>query len=179
MPTIYTHGIVGLGMGKMFTSRKLPWLFWALAFLLPMVPDLDCFSSAPYGSIWGHRGFSHSLLFALAAAVVTAALTFRRFAISFWDLWGFFFVITASHGVLDAFTNGGFGIPFFWPIDNTRYGLWGPIQVSDIGFEIPNFRTSRTVYTELLYVWLPTGALVLLVWLARWLRARTQETRTV
>jgi inner membrane protein len=30
-------------------------------------------------------------------------------------------VATASHGILDAFTNGGLGVAFFAPFDKTRY----------------------------------------------------------
>jgi hypothetical protein len=43
MPTIYTHGAVGLGLGKLFTGRRMPWPFWLLAGFLPMVPDFDVF----------------------------------------------------------------------------------------------------------------------------------------
>jgi inner membrane protein len=141
-----------------------------LAFFLPMVPDLDVFGlfwNIQYGSPFGHRGFTHSLCFALFTGLVAAGLTFRYFQVKFWDLWGFFFVVTASHGILDAFTNGGYGIAFFWPFDTTRYGPWGPVQVADIGFEIPDFRTSRTVRTELLWMWLPTAILVALVMACR------------
>jgi inner membrane protein len=168
--TIVTHGVFGLGLGKLFTGRKMPWSFWTLAFVLPMVPDLDVLGleyNIPYYSPFGHRGFSHSLLFALVLGYLTAGLTFRRFKTRFLDLGGFFFVVIASHGLLDALTNGGYGVAFFWPLDNTRYGLWGPIQVSDIGFEWPDFRHSRTVRTELLYVWLPTSVAVALAMLSR------------
>jgi inner membrane protein len=141
----------------------MPLLFWALVFFLPMLPDLDVLGllwNIQYGDPFGHRGFTHSLCFALVVGLVAAGLTYRRFQVKFWDLWGFFFVVTASHGILDAFTNGGYGIAFFWPFDTSRYGPWGPVQVSDIGFEIPDFRGSRTVRTELLWMWLPTLVLV-------------------
>jgi inner membrane protein len=160
MATIYTHAAVGLGLGVVFARRRLPWLFWGLAALLPVVPDFDVFSLSPYGSLWGHRGFTHSLLFALLLGLVAAGLTFRYFRVNFWDLLGFFFVVTASHGLLDACTNGGFGIPFFWPFDNHRFGQWGPIQVQDIGFQFPDPRTSRSIRTELLWVWLPLAGVV-------------------
>jgi inner membrane protein len=170
MVTPYTHGAFGLGLGKLLTSRRLPVLFWALTILLPIAPDFDVFFNRPYGSIWGHRGFTHSLCFALIVGLLVAGLTFKYFQVRFWVLAGFFFVITASHGVLDAFTNGGFGISFFWPFDDRRFGPWGPIQVQDIGFEFPDPRTSRSIRTELLWVWLPTGALVLGVMAYRRLR---------
>ena len=101
----------------------MPALFWVLAALLPMVPDFDSFGHKPYGSILGHRGFTHSLIFALAVGLFFTALTFRYFRVPFWDLLGFFFVITASHGILDMFTNGGFGIPLFWPFGSALWSL--------------------------------------------------------
>jgi inner membrane protein len=172
MATIYTHAAVGLGLGYLFARRRQPALFWALAGFLPVVPDLDVFSDASYGTMLGHRGFTHSLCFALAVGLAVAVLTFRYFRVNFWDLLGFFFVVTSSHGILDAFTNGGYGIPFFWPFDRHRFGPWGPIQVADIGFEFPDRRASRSIRTELLFVWLPLTILMGLVACYRWQRQR-------
>jgi hypothetical protein len=59
-------------------------------------------------------------------------------------------------------TKGGVDIPFFWPLD-ARYGNWGPLRAADIGFELPDPRYSRAVRAELLWVWLPTVAVVGLV----------------
>src|SRR5205085_12664169 len=88
----------------------------------------------PYENDFGHRGFTHSLAFALAVGLLAAAPTFRRFRIPWLDLWGFFFLITASHGILDALTNGGRGVAFFWPFDSERYFFpWTPVEVSPIG----------------------------------------------
>ncbi|MHC4444672.1 MAG: hypothetical protein ACYTF1_17650 [Planctomycetota bacterium] len=45
-------------------------------------------------------------------------------------------MITASHGLLYALTDGGLGIALLSPFDTTRYFFgWIPIQVSPIGFE--------------------------------------------
>jgi|SRR5438552_2711579 len=176
MVTSYTHGLVGLGLGKVFTGRRLPWLFWLLALVLPILPDVDVFSRAAYGSTWGHRGFTHSLVFALGLALVAALPTFRYFKISFWILWSFFFVITATHGVLDACTKGGEGIPLLWPFYDHRFGPWGPILVSDLGFEWPDPRRSRALRDEMLWVWLPLAVLVGIVMLwRRWRRAATKN----
>jgi inner membrane protein len=85
----------------------------------------------------GHRGFSHSLVF---AAMPSAGVVYSGFRESLADrrlkctLLVHFFVVTASHGPLDAMTDGGLGIAFFAPFDNTRYFLpWRPIVVSPIG----------------------------------------------
>ena len=48
-------------------------------------------------------------------------------------LWLYLFVATASHGCLDALTDGGLGVAFFSPFSNTRYFLpWQPIMVGPI-----------------------------------------------
>jgi inner membrane protein len=160
MPTIYTHAIVGLGSAVVVFPHRRTWLFWVLSGFLPIIPDFDAFSSAAYGTPFGHRGFTHSFVFALAIGVITAGLTFKYFKIIFWQLALFYFAITASHGILDAFTTGGYGILWLWPFSDDRFGLWGPIKVADIGFEWPNPRTSRAVRSELFWVWLPTTLIV-------------------
>ena len=166
MATLYTHAVAGLGIARLATARPMPWSYWVAAAALPCIPDLDVFSTAAYGSPMGHRGITHSLLFALAAGAVAAGLLHRRFQLRWWRLTGLFFVIVASHGLLDAMTWGGEAIPFFWPLGG-RYGNWGPIPVSDIAFELPDPRTSRSIRAELLWVWLPVVIAVALTELYR------------
>jgi inner membrane protein len=163
MATLYTHAAVGLGLSKLLTDRPLPWSFWALAAVLPVMPDLDVFSNCADGTFCGHRGFTHSLAFAAVLAVTAALATFRWFNLRFWPLAGVFFAITASHAVLDSLTNGGAGVAVFWPISSERFGPYGPIHVADLGFGLPNPWTSRSIRTELVYVWLPMGLLLALV----------------
>jgi inner membrane protein len=163
MATLYTHAAVGLGLGKLFTDRPMPWSFWLLAGVLPCVPDLDGFST--YGSehACGHRGLTHSLCFAALLGCVTALATFRAFKLQYWPLAGIYFAIAASHMVLDALTSGGSGVAVFWPISSQRFGPYGPIHVADIGAGWPNPWTSRAIRTELLYVWLPMGLLLAVI----------------
>jgi inner membrane protein len=159
MTTLYTHVAVGLGIARLCATRPKPWTYWGLAALLPVLPDLDVFSKAAYGSALGHRGLTHSLAFALVVSVCVATATFRHFRANWWLLAGTFFSIIASHGLLDAMTRGGADIPFFWPLD-ARYGNWGPIPVADMAFELPDPRYHRSWRAELLWIWLPTMLLV-------------------
>jgi inner membrane protein len=159
MATIYSHAVVGLGLARLYTGRPMPWAYWGLATVLPIVPDLDVFSTAVYGGPLGHRGITHSLLFALLAGTIAAAATFRRFRVHWWSLAALFVAIVASHGLLDAMNQGGEDVPFFWPLAR-RYGNWGPLPVSDIAFELPDPRHSRAVRAELLWLWLPTAVAV-------------------
>jgi inner membrane protein len=75
------------------------------------------------------------------------------------------FLVVASHGILDAFTNGGRGIAFFAPFDRGRYFFpVHPIEVSPIG--IRPFFSARgwvIIQSELVWIWLPAALLVALV----------------
>ena len=171
MPTPLTHGFVALTAGKTFVWRKMPLRFWALAALCSVLPDLDTLAfrlGIPYGHVFGHRGFFHSLPFALVLSLVVVAAAFaavRAFTRRWWGLWAFFFLISASHGLLDAMTNGGLGVALFAPFDNTRYFLpFRPIQVSPIGMRYFFSRWGMVVVaSELLCVWLPMAVLLVSV----------------
>ncbi len=180
MPTIVTHAAVGFSLGRMFTARPEPLLFWGLAAGLPMVPDLDVLAfgfGIPYEALWGHRGFTHSLLFALLVAVPAAALTCGRLRLPFADWCGLLFLAVASHGLLDALTNGGLGIAFFAPFDDRRYFFpWRPIEVSPIGLSFFSARGWATMRSELFWVWLPTAAVLALVEVGRRLWRRRSRS---
>jgi inner membrane protein len=77
----------------------------------------------------------------------------------------FFFLVTASHGFLDAFTDGGLGIAFLAPFDDTRYFFpWRPIEVAPLGltrmFTLDGWSVIRS---ELLWVWLPVAVLATMI----------------
>jgi inner membrane protein len=174
MATDYTHAVVGLGLARLYAIKPMPWAYWGLAAILPIVPDFDVFSPAAYGTLLGHRGFTHSLAFALVLGVVAAGLTFRRFQVTWWSLAGLFFLMVASHGLLDALTRGGADVPLFWPLSKC-YGNWGLLPLSDIALDWPNPWSSRALRAELLWVWLPTGLLVALVMIYRRLKRKAFE----
>jgi inner membrane protein len=174
MATIFTHAVVGLGLARVGAARPMSWGYWGLATILPVLPDLDVYSPAAYGDALGHRGITHSLAFAAVVGMIAAAATFRLFRVKWWRLALLFFAIIASHGLLDAFTKGGWEIPFFWPLGG-QYGDWGPIPASDMNFELSDLGQSQSLHAELVWVWLPTGLVVGLVTLWRRLRP-DQET---
>jgi inner membrane protein len=145
----------------------MPRRFWAVALLLSVSPDFDVVGFAAgveYGDFLGHRGFTHSFLFAALCGGLAAALLVRWPGWPGWPgaravaLATFFTMVTASHGVLDGLTNGGLGIAFFSPFDLTRYFLpWTPIQVSPIGFGAFFTRWGAAVLrSEVVWIGLPT-----------------------
>jgi inner membrane protein len=171
MATDYTHAVVGLGLAQIYATGPMPWVYWGLAVLLPIMPDLDVFSTAAYGAPLGHRGITHSLVFALVLGTLAAGATFRRCHVNGWSLAALFCVIIASHGLLDALTKGGADIPFFWPFAGC-YGNWGVLPVSDIALDLPDPRYSRAIRGELLWVWLPMSVVVGMVMVYRRLKRR-------
>jgi inner membrane protein len=166
MPTIITHAVVGAGAGAILTRfRGLPPLFWVLCAGLSMLPDIDVVAfwlRIPFTSVWGHRGLSHSLAAAAATSAIAAAIVRRRIPLSPWRLGACFFVAMASHGLLDALTNGGPGVAFFAPFDTTRYFFpVRPVLVSPIGLGFFSRRGLRVIESELLWIWLPLAGLVI------------------
>jgi inner membrane protein len=139
-----------------------------------MVPDIDVIGfrfGVRYADFWGHRGFTHSLLFGGILATLVTAIGFIRGSpgLGRISLRVYFFLATASHGLLDAMTNGGLGVAFFSPFDNTRYFLpWRPIVVSPIS--VTRFFSERglaVLQSELLWIWIPAGLLAVLMLVLR------------
>ena len=171
MPTIFTHAVAATALGKSWAHDSMPLGFWLLSALCAMLPDADVVGFAfgvGYGDMLGHRGLTHSLAFALVIGIVVVALAFRdvaTFTRRWWSLVTYFFVVTASHGALDAMTDGGLGVAFFAPFDPTRYFFpWRPIMVSPIGLGFFTGRGLEVVGSEIRWVWLPSFALVALAW---------------
>lgn len=183
MPTILTHPAVPLAIAFGLGRKAIPPRLLAAGVVASMVPDADVLGfslGVAYGSEFGHRGFTHSLSFAVGLALV-GALLFRAWRVPAARAFWFLFLATASHGLLDALTTGGSGIAFLWPWSEERY--FAPIQVievSPIGFaRFVSARGAAVLASELLWVWLPcTVAAVVLAFVARTLPAlRPDATR--
>jgi inner membrane protein len=159
MPTILSHPAVpiamAIGLGRKFVSKRL---LFAGAFV-SILPDLDVVAfrlGIPYAAAFGHRGFSHSILAAVIVAIAGACL-FRFLRSTFRRAFLFLFVAMVSHGILDAFTNGGLGIAFFWPWSGERF--FAPVQVIEVApLGISRFLSARgmaVLWSEFLWVWMP------------------------
>lgn len=162
MASAFSHAVAALSIGTCFYRRQIPKTIWVAGAVCSALPDIDVIGfrfGIHYRNFWGHRGFTHSLVFAALLSATTSALLFRRHlrGIGRFTLFAYLFLATASHGVLDAMTNGGLGVAFFSPFDNRRYFLpWRPIRVSPIA--VHRFFGSRglaVLRSELLWVWVP------------------------
>jgi len=182
MPTLFTHAVAAMALGKAFAGEKMPARFWVLSIFCAVIPDADVISFSyrfERGSMFGHRGLSHSLFFALLLALLIVWLAFREtpaFSKGWWAVVFYFFLVTASHGLLDALTDGGSGVAFFAPFYATRYFFpWRPIEVSPIS--VDRFLSSRgldVIKSEILWIWIPAALLVASAWLYHRLRATSK-----
>ena len=164
MASAFSHVVVALAMGKAFRNKELSWRELSLGALCSTVPDLDVIGfpfGIQYGDVWGHRGLTHSVVFAALLAGSLVAVWYRaKPAAAMTGLFLYFFLCTASHGVLDALTNGGLGVAFFSPFDTTRYFFpVRPVLVSPIGVsEFFSAYGVQVLASEAAWIWLPTCA---------------------
>ena len=124
----------------------------ALLVALSYLPDLDVIAfrfGIPYHAPWGHRGAAHSLGFAaLCGGLLAGAAALARAPWLRITLVGT--AVMASHGLLDALTDGGLGIALLWPFSDARFfAPVRPIPVAPIGAGMLSSRGLAVVGVEL------------------------------
>lgn len=158
MASFFSHPAfpVALKASGLKAHRRL--LIWCV--LLTLLPDADVIAfkfGIAYASPWGHRGFTHSISFAVIIGLISSANSFyfeeRRLKVFLWT-----FLSTLSHSIFDALTNGGLGVALFWPYTNERYFFpWTPVEVSPIGVKgFLSVRGLQVVMSELIWLWIPS-----------------------
>jgi inner membrane protein len=170
MPTIFSHAIAGFALARTGKNTAYRTLTLAAA-LSAVVPDLDgigFFMGVPYEGFFGHRGFTHSIAFAVLWSSFLVLLFFRKMP---WSAFAVLFLATVSHPLLDMFTDGGLGCALFAPFNNERlFFAWRPIEVSPIGpAAFFSQRGLAVLFSEMKWVWLPSAGLLFGVW---WFRRR-------
>ena len=181
MPSAIGHIAVGASLGYSLYPKEKTLKFWLSVLALSIFPDFDVIMfkfGIEYSHPFGHRGFFHSLTFALIISLLFVIIFFRDKKLlskDFWLLSGVFFIIVSVHCVLDAMTDGGLGIGLFIPFDNSRYFLpWQPIEVSPIG--ISQFFSNwglRVLKNEFMILILPSIILALSV---KFVRSKADES---
>lgn len=174
MASAFGHAFAAIAIGKSFAKDTATRNFFILGVICSILPDADVISFAlgiSYESFWGHRGFTHSLLFAILLGIIVTALFYGKLLDTKKGLSYilFFTLCTASHGLLDALTSGGLGVAFFSPFDNERYFLpWRPIKVSPIG--LGNFFSEwglQVLLSELIWIGIPGAFFIFLTHLLK------------
>lgn len=162
MASIFGHSTVGYTISRMASKPHMK-LLVILAIVSSILPDIDVLAfhfGITYETPFGHRGFTHSILFAFIWAIIAMLI----FGNAYKKLYFFVtFFSTISHGILDAMTTGGRGVGFFVPFDNTRYFLpFKVIKVSPLNAK--DFFSEwglQVILSELKYIFLP--CLVILI----------------
>ncbi len=165
MASVFGHVVLAYAMGKSLRTPFHTPRFWWFTMACCLLPDVDVLGLAlgiPYEHMLGHRGLTHSIVFAMLVGLVvprwaTPAIAFGTRP--YWVVAVYFFLITLSHGFLDALTDGGLGIAFFAPFDSTRYFLpLRPLSVSPIGISaFVSHEGFRVLLGELVWIGIPVG----------------------
>jgi inner membrane protein len=162
VPSIFAHAAAGAALGSAFApppSRRL----WITAAVCAALPDIDAlgrpFGNLTYESAFGgHRGFTHSVLFAFLAGAIATWMLRRNVASRSAGvrLWLTLTLAIASHGLLDALSTIGNGVAFWAPFSWTHYEfIWQPLGEIGSGQRGPT-RLLAMVANELLWVGLPS-----------------------
>ena len=170
MPTFIGHTAVGIALGTTVIPRQ-HWLrVILLSIFCSVAPDLDSIGfrlGIPYHHWPGHRGFSHSILFAiiLGLMAILFIIGIEKSAKTRFLCFCVFFSCGLSHDVLDAMTNGGLGVAFFSPFSEQRFFLpWRPIEVSPLSLRrFLTHRGIKVLKSEFIWVILPSLCFAALV----------------
>lgn len=170
-----THFAVGACIGEAFAGKKIGKKAMLMGAAAQSLPDIDFIATLwldPVRDLIGHRGFTHSILFAIMATPVLswfAEKVERKNILSFMR-WNYFFAIQIfMHLFLDAFN--AYGVGWFEPFNHTRvsfhilfvadplFSIWPGIAFFGLLFA---GRNSKKIKTWVMFGLLPIG--VYLCW---------------
>lgn len=162
MPTIISHIAVPLAIGLGLGKRRISEHLLCAGVAASVIPDADVIGfkfGIEYASQFGHRGFTHSIFFALFLGLL-ASFAHKKLDCSRLSAFLFVSLCAASHALLDALTDGGLGVALFWPYDNMRFFFpWTGIEVSAIGRGFFSMRSLSVLVSEFRWIWCPAIAL--------------------
>ncbi|WP_456436961.1 metal-dependent hydrolase [Psychroserpens sp.] len=168
MASIFGHGILAFTISKVIDKQDLKPLM-LLAIVSSILPDADVLAFSfgiPYEHMLGHRGFTHSIAFALLWSLLLTFIFSKAKRIVFFVV---LFLSTLSHGILDAMTSGGAGVGFLIPFNSERYFFpFRGIKVSPIGIE--KFFSEwgiLVVLSEIKYIMIPCLLILTTLFLMR------------
>ena len=169
MPSWVAHAVAGIAVATPFQTPDETRRFGLTAVLCTIVPDLDAIGR-PFGypdieMLGGHRGFTHSIVFAV---LLGAAVAWGMFRGERWDgmrvrLWVCFTLVTLTHGLLDGLTTKG-GIMYFSPFTDARHSFeWKPLDASRYSRATGFGRLGNLARAEVTWVILPAMLFIVTV----------------
>jgi inner membrane protein len=168
MASIFGHIAASTALGHAFFPKQVRPLTLVAAGFCAFAPDLDVLTfrfGVPYSSEWGHRGWTHSVVFSLLLGLLCSWAIQRRMNMNKLTLW--LVISTLSHPLLDMMTNGGRGCALGWPFWKDRIFMpFRPIKVSPLSVE--DFFTPwglSVLASEVLWIGIPG---LMMIALARW-----------
>jgi inner membrane protein len=130
--------------------------------------------------MWGHRGLTHSITFALLIGLAVGVFAFgkRPNGPGKPHLVVYFTLVTLSHPLLDALTNGGRGVALLAPFSAERYFFpFRPIEASPIGMQFFSERGVEVLVSEVIWVWLPAPLIYLTARIYRTVKSDVKHER--
>jgi len=173
MCSVLTHPAVPIALITVLPQEVVSPTLLLVGAACSVIPDLDVVGfkfGITSDHMLGHRGLTHSIVFAVALGALLTYTFFRTSHPDPWVVFLFLFVSTLSHPLLDMLTNGGRGVALCAPFSKARYFFpWRPIEVSPVS--VRRFFSGRGVQvicSEFRWVWLPAAAVVILGMMVRW-----------
>ncbi|HVR62420.1 MAG TPA: metal-dependent hydrolase [Polyangia bacterium] len=174
----YGHIAVGMASGRLFadlSDQRRPWRQALIGIGLAWLPDVDVLwlaLGAPDRGLLGHRGFTHTPLFALAVGALVGVWLWARGRGRPVTLAVLAALLVGTHGILDGIAQDGRGILFFWPLSAERFHLpWRPIPDAPLGLALFSRVGLSHLALEFLY-FIPFTLFTL-----RWRREKTRRGR--
>lgn len=168
MASVFGHVAVSTAIGYTLFPKYVRPATLLLAGFCAFAPDLDVLAfrfGISYQSIYGHRGWTHSLIFALLLGALIGWASGDKRDPKALTLW--FALSMLSHPLLDMMTNGGLGCALWWPFSDERvFFPFRPIKVSPLS--VADFFSPwglSVLASEVLWIGIPCLVLVLLM---RW-----------
>jgi inner membrane protein len=167
MPMTTTHALVPLAATLAFAKPPIPWKLVIVAAFAAAAPDVDWLSRhllhSPPGSIYAHRGATHSLFIALAAGFL-AALAHRQLGVRALTAGVVVAAAMASHGLLDMMTDSVQPVAYLWPLSSDRlFADWRPFHASEVHMAHLFAQTWARFRSELWQLIIPMFALAAMV----------------
>ena len=133
----YLHFAPAVALAVAIGPGRIGWRLALAGAVCGVMPDADLLMYSlhfdTYSGTYGHRGFTHSIGFALLVGALGALLAGRHPPRSRWLTAAYLALCTASHPLLDGLIDRGICNAWLWPLDGARHCLpWRPIPMQGV-----------------------------------------------